>query len=370
MKKPQTIAVLALIAAATGASAQSSVTIYGSIDQYLNYLKSSSGTSLKSLEDGALLRSRWGFRGTEDLGGGLQAKFVLEGGISTDQGSPADATRGFDRQTWVGLAHKEYGEVRFGRQNGSIFTRGSYIDFTTRTLGSMVNNFGVPSRFDNDFGYISPRWAGVQFDAHVALPETALGNKAKVSQFGVDWTNDQFRLGYAGLRGKPQTGGTVQKDVVYDNYFANWMYGKGTVYLAYVRSNNNTSTAVSNNAATILGNVGGFNAGTNADLNNFYDIVQVSADYYLTPSWRVGALWGEINDKSGRGRGSKGGVIGTYYDLSKRTTLLALVDTLRNDRNGGWRPAGSAGLKTTFTAPGDINGRTINAFQTGIVHRF
>jgi hypothetical protein len=50
--------------------------------------------------------------------------------------------------------------------------------------------------------------------------------------------------------------------------------------------------------------------------------------------------------------------------------LLALVDTVRNDTNGGWRPAGSAGLKTNFATPNDVNGRTINGVQLGVVHRF
>ena len=211
---------------------------------------------------------------------------------------------------------------------------------------------------------------GVQFDAHLSLPELASGNHAAVYQFGIDWKNDSFAVGYAGLRGRPVANAAINRDVVYDNVFANWMFGKGTVYLTYVRSNNNTSNATSNNAATILSNVGGFNAGTSADLNNFYGIYQISADYRVADLVRVGALWGKIDDKSGRGRGATGGSMGLYYDLSKRTTLMAMVDTLRNDTNGGWRPAGSAGLKTTFTAPTDINGRTINGLQMGIIHRF
>jgi predicted porin len=97
--------ILALAAAlgATGAHAQSSVTIYGSLDQYVNHMRSSSGASMTTLEDGALLRSRLGFRGQEDLGGGLYARFQLEMGINADNGTQADSTRGFDRQSWVGL---------------------------------------------------------------------------------------------------------------------------------------------------------------------------------------------------------------------------------------------------------------------------
>ncbi|MDC8785276.1 porin [Roseateles koreensis] len=362
-------ATCALAATFAAQAESSSVTIYGSIDQYLNYMTSSSGAKVKALEDGALLRSRLGFRGTEDLGGGLAAKFQLEMGLSADTGTQADTTRSFDRQAWVGLADS-WGEVRLGRQNGPIFARGGYIDHNARTLGSMVNVFGTPSRYDNDLSYISPRVGDFQFEGHVSLPEVSGSSSSIVYQAAIDYIHGDYRAGYMTLHGRPLAGAPVNKDVVYDNLYFNWLYGKGTVYLAYVRSNNNTSNATSNNGTTILGNVGGLNAGTNADLNNFYVIKQVSADYRLSDQLRVGALWGQIEDQSGRGRGANGGSIAAYYDFSKRTTVHAMVETIRNDTNGGWRPAGSAGLKTTFTSPVDINGRTIDGFHLGIVHRF
>lgn len=361
--------VLGALACTTAMAQTSSVTIYGSLDQYLNYMRSSSGATVKSLEDGAYLRSRLGFRGVEALGGGWTAKFQLEHGLSADTGGQADATRFFDRQSWVGLGNS-FGDVRLGRQNGSVFARGGYIDFTSRTLGSVINAFGVPTRYDNTFSFTSTRQAGFAFDAHFSLPESALGNRPFVYQIGTDYVGDKFRIGYAGMRGRPPTGAAISKDAVYDNVFANWMYGRGTVYVAYVRTNNNTATAVSNNAGTIVGNVGGFNTGTNPDLNNFYRIWQVSADFVATPQLRIGALYGVIDDQSGRDRGATGAALGAYYDLSKRTTIVLLANTLKNDANGGFRPSGSAGLKTTFTTPADINGRKIDGLQLGVVHRF
>jgi predicted porin len=360
---------LGVLACGSAMAQTSSVTLYGAMDQYLNYMRSSTGARIKSVEDGAYLRSRLGFRGVEGLGGGWTAKFQLEHGLSTDTGTPADASRFWDRQAWVGIGHAA-GDVRLGRQNGPIFARGGYIDFSGRTLGSVVNAFGVPTRYDNALSFTSTRFAGLSFDAYAAIPETPQGNRALVYQIGTDYVTEQFRVGYAGMRGRAQANAPIDRDVVYDNVFANWMYGKGTVYLAYVRSNNNTATAVSNNAGTIVGNVGGFNAGTNPDLNNFYRVWQVSADVMATPQLRIGALYGVIDDSSGRDRGAKGAALGAYYDLSKRTTILALASTLRNDANGGWRPSGSAGLKTTFTAPADINGQHIDGLQVGIVHRF
>ena len=56
--------------------------------------------------------------------------------------------------------------------------------------------------------------------------------------------------------------------------------------------------------------------------------------------------------------------------LAKRTTLLAMAETMHNDNNGGWRPGGTAGLKPTFSTPADSNGRSINGVQSSIMHRF
>ena len=350
----------------------SSVTLYGVIDRIpQRHEKQQRRPHRHAIEDGAWLRSRFkGSKGTEDLGSGYFGKFQLEGGFNTDNGTSATANVLFDRQTWVGVG-SSLGEFRVGRQNGPIQTRGAYIDFTARDLGSMINNFGVPSRYDNDVSVISNRWNGLQLEGHVSLPESPVGNHPIVYQVvGVDYATKDFRVGYLGLRGRPPTNPAIDEDVKYDNVYADWMYGKGTVYFAWVRSNNNTATAVSNNAGQILGNSGGYNAGTNPDLHHYYDIWQASVDYMVTDVLRVGALWGRIDDKSGRDRGASGGAIGAYYDLSKRTMLLALVDTVRNDTNGGWRPAGSAGLKSNFTNPADVNGQTINGVQFGVVHRF
>jgi predicted porin len=364
------LALAAAACACSGAMAQSAVTLYGTVDQYLNYMHSSSGATVKSLEDGAFLRSRFGVRGTEDLGGGYTAKFQLEGGLNADNGTTNDTTRFFDRQTWVGIA-TPVGEFRAGRQNGPIFTRGGYVDYTTRTAGSIVNHFGVPSRFDNDLAYLSPRVGGVMVEAHVALPEVAsTSNRQAVYQGAVEYADTQYRLGYMGLRAAPPAGSVVDRAVVYHNAYANWMYGKGTVYLAVVRSNNSTSTALANNAGTILGNVGGVVAGTNTDANRFYNIYQISADYLVTPALRVGALWGRINDTSNSGHDASGGSVGAYYDLSKRTMLYTVIDTLKNDTNAGFRLSGSGAVKTNFTSASDVNGQRLSGAHVGILHRF
>lgn len=359
---------VALAASGAAALARSSVTVYGSVDQYVSHLRSSSGRSVTALEDGALLRSRLGFRGQEDVGGGLYAKFQLEMGINADNGTQADSTRGFDRQSWVGLAGG-WGEVRLGRQNGVIFGRGDYIDFTSRTLGSMINNFGVPSRFDNDIAYISPRVAGFLFEAHYAMAETGGPAKQAIYQAGLDYANGPYRVGYAGLYARAPQNALYTGAVRYDNLYANYDYGKGKVYLAFVRSNNSTASSAGNNAGSILGNVGGLVAGNNADVSRFFHVWQLSADYRVLPQLRIGALWGHIDDRSNSGHSATGGAVAGYYDLSKRTTLYAVAERLNNRRNAGFRLAASGGIKSNL-AGGDVNGQSNTGVQVGIVHRF
>jgi predicted porin len=376
------IAAAASLLCAASYAQTSSVTLYGDIDLYMNYIKSSNDSStntIRSLNDGSTLRSRIGFKGVEDLGNGLAVKFQLESGLSADTGASADTTRLFDRQAWVGLSSTAYGEFRAGRQNGIVFGRGAYIDFTSRTLGSMVNNFGTPSRYDNDLSWQSPRMNGFLLEAHYALGEVnSSGAKLPgVYQLGVDYLNGPFRVGYADITGKPNTTSVVKKSVTYRNIYANYDYGQGKVYAVFIRSNNSTSSATLTNGVSILSNVGGTVTGTNTatnttietDIKRFYNIVQLSADYKVTPQLRVGALYGIIKDTSNSDMGAKGGSIGAYYDLSKRTTLMASLNTVDNQANGSFRPSASAGLAQNFSGA-DAKGQRINGVQTGIIHRF
>jgi len=351
------------------------LTLYGDVDYYINYQKSSSGSSIVSLQDGAYLRTRLGFRGDKQVGDGYVAKFQAEQGLNDTTGAQADTTRLFDRQLWAGLLTPA-GEFRVGRQNTAIFYKGSYIDNTTRTLGSVVNAFGVPSRYDSDLAYISPRLSGFQFEAHYSVQGSTVndtGNQS-VYQLALEWAGGPWRAGYAGIVGNPPAGAVVPDKVKYDNLYGNWDYGKGKVYLAYVRSNNNGPTAGStgtlNNGASPLGNTGTLVTGTDAGALTFYKIYQVSADYQITQKLRLGGLYGKIVAETGTDKDADGWSFAGYYDVFRDTMLYAIVDQLKNDPNAGFRPSGSAGLTKTFTAANDVNGRTISGVHVGFVYKF
>jgi len=351
------------------------MTVYGDVDYYLSYLSSSSGSRLIALQDGAYLRTRLGFKGDKDLGNGYFAKFTAEQGLNETNGTQADATRLFDRQLWAGIATPA-GEFRFGRQNSAIFYRGSYIDFTARTLGSVVNNFGTPSRYDSDIAYISPRWAGFLAEAHYSIQgsQPQHSTNQAVYQGALDYEYGPFRIGYAGIAGRPPAGSVVDKTVSYNNFYGNWDYGKGKVYLVYVRSNNQSTTAGTvgtlNNGGNPLGTTGVLVTGTDTGANTYYNISQISADYTIAPTVRIGALYGKIKDATNDVKNADGWGIGAYWDVTKELMVYGLGNSLSNDPGAGFRPSGSAGLTKTFTTAADVNGQRIRVGAVGMVYKF
>jgi len=364
-----TLLAVALAGISTTALAQTSNTvIYGSLDQYLNHMRSSSGAHGTHLEDGSTMRSRLGLRGSEDLGNGLAVKYQLEMGLNIDQGVVAQGGKLFDRQAWVGLAN-EWGELRLGRQNGAIFGIGSQMDHTGRTLGSVVNDFGAPARYDNTISYLSPRMAGLKLEVNYSMTDATTSSRQAIYQFGVDYLNGPWRAGYAGLLASPPSGAPYKRKVQHHNLYANYDYGQGKIYLAWVRSNNSLSNANGNNAGSILSGVGGVVAGTDADVNRFHNVWQISADYRVQDNLRVGALFGQIKESGSGNSDAVGGAISVYYDLSKRTTLLAGIQRLNNKNNAGFRFSGSAGLSSNFSGS-DVNGRNLTGYHVGMVHRF
>ena len=144
MKKFATLAVLAAISG--GAYAQSSVTLFGIIDEAARYVKNGD-LKMKSLASGGINTSRFGVRGYEDLGDGLKAGFWLESGINADSGSQSDPTRFWNRRSTVSLIGN-FGEVRLGRDYTPTYT--GYTDYDP--FGD--NGVGASSKFDAPLGVL------------------------------------------------------------------------------------------------------------------------------------------------------------------------------------------------------------------------
>lgn len=188
MKK--SLIALAVLGVAGVAQAQSSVTLYGIVDVAIMKDKDAA-TELRS---GQLNTSRLGFKGTEDLGGGLSAVFKLEGSLAVDTGTP-EALK-FNRESYVGLAGG-FGEIRFGK----IWT--AYDDiawnvnpvFDSAFSPAVVRpSLGFEGNPNNGIKYVSPEFGGVSGALSTNLRE---GGATRSSAFQVKYEGGPVYAGVA-----------------------------------------------------------------------------------------------------------------------------------------------------------------------------
>ena len=178
MKK--TLIALAAVAATGAAFAQSSVTLFGIVDVNIRNVRQG-GDNLTSLSQDGIASSRLGFRGVEDLGGGMSAGFWLEGALNPDTGTPAGLQ--FQRRSTVSLMGG-FGEVRLGRDYTPTFWNHTVYDpFGTNGVGSSINTFtnlgsGATTlvRANNTIAYFTPNLGGFGAQLQYAFKETTAAN--------------------------------------------------------------------------------------------------------------------------------------------------------------------------------------------------
>jgi predicted porin len=332
MKTNKTLIALAVLGSFAGAaSAQSSVTVFGVVDLSLRYVNNNDAT-YQLAQDG-MSASRIGFRGVEDLGGGLKAGFWLEAAIGPDTGrggasfgngtSPAlgENTLFFGRRSTVSLSN-QWGEIRLGRDYTPTFWNiGVFDPFGVQGVGSSGNLFlsaevrGVagPStyatlvRANNAVQYILPNGLfgpGLYGQVMVAAGENAPGNKYLGGRIG--YAAGPFDVAAAYSDTDLDTAGNVT--------FSNWNLG------------------------------GSWNFGI-GKVSAFYgsiDIDGLAAGNAKQDNWFIGVVapFGQWNFKASYGQVKQGGVldgnkasqfaIGTDYNLSKRTALYATYGSIDN----------------------------------------
>jgi predicted porin len=199
------LTVSALFIAST-ASAQSSVTLYGVIDEGIDYNNNSGGHSLWHMQDGTydgVYGSRWGLRGSEDLGGGLSTIFKLESGFSLENGQLRQGGLFFGRQAYVGLSQTTYGTVTLGRQYDSV------VDFLQPVTapgvfggpivhGGDIDNTDNSFRIDNSVKYLSPTFSGFQFGGVYSFSNTNAPGRSTTGMWSLGATYSNSGLAVAG----------------------------------------------------------------------------------------------------------------------------------------------------------------------------
>jgi len=154
--KKSLLALAVLGAFAGAASAQSSVTLYGTVDLSAKYVKNDGSDKRLSLSQDGINSSQLGFRGIEDLGGGLKAGFTLLGGVNADTGTAN--SKFWNRRSTLSL-YSNMGELRLGRDYTPTFWNETIYDaFGTNGLGSSLNVAQAynGTRQDNSIGYFLP----------------------------------------------------------------------------------------------------------------------------------------------------------------------------------------------------------------------
>ena len=199
-KKLIALAVAGLVSG--GAFAQSNVTIYGVVDAALTHSTGDDATGASrtrtGIDSGNLSGSRLGFKGSEDLGGGLKAVFTLEYSLTVDVNSGVGNTGGLNsRQTWVGLQSKDLGTLSFGRQ----YAPGFFAMARTEALGAGLNDpvpalqgagkntimAASPARWNNTIAYQSNNYSGFSGRVVYSFGETALAANSNSDnrQYGI-----------------------------------------------------------------------------------------------------------------------------------------------------------------------------------------
>jgi len=221
MKK--TLLAAALFAGFAGfagaAQAETQVTLYGILDTGVefNNIKTASnntqgpnGSNLPSystvgLDSGNQSGSRWGMKGTEDLGGGTQVTFVLESGFQVTRGVSNQGSRLFGRRAFLGLQNASWGMVRVGRgptistdmfQGGDADPFGyAFGPFQLGEISTATNTY----RTDNQVGYMSPVFAGFQVGAGYSFNVdngASTPGGTSISSYGVNEPMNQRQQGF------------------------------------------------------------------------------------------------------------------------------------------------------------------------------
>ncbi|APW36823.1 hypothetical protein RD110_06120 [Rhodoferax koreense] len=343
MKK--TLIALAALAATVGAHAQSSVTLYGVVDAFLNKTENkvtTAGTTTKlsqnKIDGSGLSSSRWGLRGSEDLGGGLAAIFTLEGGFTIDNGAfnnnqgNANSTTLFGRQSWVGLKGN-FGQVTLGRNYSAYDDLHGIVDHNydsnTFAVWGAVSGTGIQdyvNRTNNSIKYTTPVFGGFSATVNYSFGEdkTATTSASKNANLNLKYANGPLVVGYAYQKETQRASGAT-------NLFGGTSVTTATSLGSVALGN---STTDDTRKYHLFGATYDFGV---AKLVGSYNQAKNSAgtkdkDYQVGVSVPFGAAAvavGYAHAKSdatlangGDNKGNGFSLLGTY-DLSKRTTLYA-----------------------------------------------
>ncbi|QNP47863.1 porin [Diaphorobacter aerolatus] len=352
MKK--TFLAIAALLATAGASAQStsSVTLFGVADVSIAHLKSDTN-KLTGMSSGGLSSSRLGFRGIEDLGGGLKAGFWFEGGIPVDNGGSGFK---FDRRSTVSLMGG-FGEVRLGRDKTPAYLNIETFDpfgdvgvgavSGSNLIGGSSVAVGTPEgsghkRVSNSVNYILPKMGGFFGQVQYGFGEKpdGIANDRLASSAALRLGYANGPLNVAAAYGVTR-GGTDARGVDYKAWNLGASYNFGMVKpMAQFATERGNHLRV--------------------------DMYLVGATVPLGAG-ELRAAYSQISTKHASDADTQRFAIGYGYNLSKRTQLYAAIAHIKNDDKA---KRGFGVSSSSLVNPTVANGDSATGYEFGVRHSF
>ena len=345
MNKKLVVVAIGAIAAGAASAQTANVTLFGVVDTYMaNIRANNGGKSVTQLDAGGLSGSRWGLRGSEDLGGGLSAAFTLENGFLSDSGALGQGGRLFGRQAHVGL-NGAFGSITVGRQYTPAFYAAYNGDVDEYSNFSIVSNqlvlaAGGMLRADNAITYSSPNMGGFTMSAQWAFGEVA-GSSSAGRIFG-----------------------------------ANAQYSKGPISAGLGYTNSKNATGISSQRTWVA--AGGYNFGVVKVAGEYHQIKTLVPTATTWKGWTLGivapmgvfSLVAEIGQSKNGAQKHSEFEFGANYILSKRTDLYVRYLNGNNNAASVFDIAGVGGAVGSGAAGALVAGQDKSAFGFGIRHRF
>lgn len=331
-------ACLALISGT--ANAQSNVTLYGIADVGIEHMNNAPAGGAQTREvSGNLSGSRWGLKGVEDLGGGMNAIFQLEGGFNVDDGTTTQSTKGlgtnaattsrlFGRQSWVGLSSGGQ-QVALGRQRSLLYEQAIVFDpmgASTRYSARSVD-YAAAARIDNAVKYtgtFGPLTAQAMYSNRY---DVGYGSEAPDAQVtgrfysgALTYATGPFAASGSFEQRNSNTDATSSATERRATVAATYVIGpvKGFAGYRYLRVSN----------AFLPANPIVAGKGAQASTANLY---WAGAQYSLTPAFLLSAS-AYYHDLRSASASPWLAVLRADYSLSKRTDLYATAGFAHNDR--------------------------------------
>ena len=386
--KKSLLAIAAMTAFAGAAQAQSSVTVYGVIDTGIANITNVANTSTVTatgtkatatgMQNGGLSTPRFGLKGSEDLGGGSKAVFVLESEFLSADGSQASSQDAlFNRASWVGLENAKLGTIKLGRMNTAGYDALARMEtFGGGNLGGAiaVGSYGY-ARIKDAVSIESPRMFGIQAIAQsgTATDTTTLASGTQTtantnpSTIAGDYNQNrlnQLALNY--LAGPVEAWATIGKLYSGATTAANTNALPKTV-TAQLFASYSITPAIKLNASWVSTNT--YVAALTTTAQN---VAQTSfgANYQATPVIGVDGIYTAVKTTASNAAYTPK-VYGARvrYDLSKRTTVYGIVAASSQDGASALAIANTGKFSSGTTSAALVGGTPAIAGvnQTGVM---